>query len=174
MCSHRYSQTRWNASIILQIPHAHTILSSLLETPLPDLVKYYRFPGSTCSQSETHWKLLQIPLSHEHPLYYILHSTEISRYSPKHAADKCGRCSPEPFLWLPARPPLLHPYNIHRMVSQASTMDRPGVRKVPEGSGEQGKMEKTGCKIICGQTTGNIWAPKYYIFPIDDLPHRPP
>ena len=28
--------------------------------------------------------------------------------------------------------------------------DRPGVRQVPEGSGEQGKMEKTGCKIICG------------------------
>ena len=29
-------------------------------------------------------------------------------------------------------------------------MDRPGVRQVSEGSGEQGKMEKTGCKIICG------------------------
>ena len=29
-------------------------------------------------------------------------------------------------------------------------MDRPGVRQVPEGSGEQGKMEKIGCKIICG------------------------
>ena len=29
-------------------------------------------------------------------------------------------------------------------------MDRPGVRQVPEGSGEQGKMEKTGCKIGCG------------------------
>ena len=28
-------------------------------------------------------------------------------------------------------------------------MDRPGVRQVPEGSGEQGKIEKTGCKIIC-------------------------
>ena len=25
-----------------------------------------------------------------------------------------------------------------------------------------------------GQTTGNIWAPKYYIFPINDLPHRTP
>ena len=32
-------------------------------------------------------------------------------------------------------------------------MDRPGVRQVPEGSGEQGKMEKTGCKIICGPPT---------------------
>ena len=30
---------------------------------------------------------------------------------------------------------------------------RPGVRQVPEGSGEQGKMEKTGCKIICGAPT---------------------
>ena len=28
--------------------------------------------------------------------------------------------------------------------------DRPGVRQVPEGFGEQGKMEKIGCKIICG------------------------
>ena len=32
-------------------------------------------------------------------------------------------------------------------------MDRPGVRQVPEGSGEQGKMEKTGFKIICGDPT---------------------
>ena len=32
-------------------------------------------------------------------------------------------------------------------------MDRPGVRQVPEGSGEQGKMEKTGCKVICGAPT---------------------
>ena len=32
-------------------------------------------------------------------------------------------------------------------------LDRPGVRQVPEGSGEQGKMEKTGCKIICDAPT---------------------
>ena len=32
-------------------------------------------------------------------------------------------------------------------------MDRPGVQQVPEGSGEQQKMEKTGCKIICGAPT---------------------
>ena len=32
-------------------------------------------------------------------------------------------------------------------------MDKTGVRQVPEGSGEQGKMEKSGCKIICGATT---------------------
>ena len=36
---------------------------------------------------------------------------------------------------------------------QRQAMDRPGVRQVPEGSGEQGKMEKTGCKIICGAPT---------------------
>ena len=36
---------------------------------------------------------------------------------------------------------------------QHQGMDRPGVRHVPEGSGEQGKMEKTGCKIICGAPT---------------------
>ena len=32
-------------------------------------------------------------------------------------------------------------------------MDRPGVRQVLEGSGEQEKIEKTGCKIICGAPT---------------------
>ena len=32
-------------------------------------------------------------------------------------------------------------------------MHGPGVRQVPKGSGEQGKMEKTGCKIICGAPT---------------------
>ena len=33
---------------------------------------------------------------------------------------------------------------------QHQGIDRPGVRQVPEGSEEQGEMEKTGCKIICG------------------------
>ena len=32
-------------------------------------------------------------------------------------------------------------------------MDRPGVCQVPEGSGEQGTMEETGCKIMCGAPT---------------------
>ena len=32
-------------------------------------------------------------------------------------------------------------------------MDRPGVWQVPEGNGEQGKIEKIGCKIICGAPT---------------------
>ena len=32
-------------------------------------------------------------------------------------------------------------------------MDSPGVHQIPEGSGEQGKMEKTGYKIICGAPT---------------------
>ena len=32
-------------------------------------------------------------------------------------------------------------------------MDRPGVCQVPEGSREQGKMEETGCEIICGAPT---------------------
>ena len=32
-------------------------------------------------------------------------------------------------------------------------MDRPGVGQVPEGSGEQRKMEETGCEIICGAPT---------------------
>ena len=32
---------------------------------------------------------------------------------------------------------------------QLQGMDRPGVRRIPEGSGEQGKMEETGSEIIC-------------------------
>ena len=36
---------------------------------------------------------------------------------------------------------------------QHQGMDRPGVCQVPEGSGQQGKMEETGCKIICGAPT---------------------
>ena len=36
---------------------------------------------------------------------------------------------------------------------QHQGMDRPGDRRVPEGSGEQGKMEEIGCEIICGAPT---------------------
>ena len=36
---------------------------------------------------------------------------------------------------------------------QHQRMDRPGVRQVPVGSGEQEKIEKIGCKIICGAPT---------------------
>ena len=36
---------------------------------------------------------------------------------------------------------------------QHQGMDRPGVRQIPEGSGEQAKKEETGCEIICGDPT---------------------
>ena len=36
---------------------------------------------------------------------------------------------------------------------QHQEMDRPGVCQVPEGSGEQGILEETDCKIICGART---------------------
>ena len=36
---------------------------------------------------------------------------------------------------------------------QHQGMDRPGVHQVPEDSEEQGKMEETGCEIICGAQT---------------------
>ena len=39
------------------------------------------------------------------------------------------------------------------MGRQRQGMDRPGVRQVPEGSGEHGKMEETGSEIICGAPT---------------------
>ena len=39
------------------------------------------------------------------------------------------------------------------MGRQNQRMDTPGVRQVPEGSAEQGKMEETGCEMICGAPT---------------------
>ena len=39
------------------------------------------------------------------------------------------------------------------MGKQHQEMDMPGVRQVPEGSGEQRKTEETGCEIICGAPT---------------------
>ena len=36
---------------------------------------------------------------------------------------------------------------------QHQGMDRPGVRQVPEDSGEQGKIEDTSCETICGTPT---------------------
>ena len=36
---------------------------------------------------------------------------------------------------------------------QHQGMNRPGVRQVPEASGQQGKMEETGSEIICGAPT---------------------
>ena len=36
---------------------------------------------------------------------------------------------------------------------QHQGMDRPEVCQVLEGSGEQGKMEETGCEVICGAPT---------------------
>ena len=40
---------------------------------------------------------------------------------------------------------------------QHQGMDRPGVCQVPEGSGEQGKMDETGREIICGAPTLVSW-----------------
>ena len=40
-----------------------------------------------------------------------------------------------------------------KMGRQHQGMDRPGNHQVPEGSGEQRKMEKTGCGVICGART---------------------
>ena len=39
---------------------------------------------------------------------------------------------------------------VHHHPPEGSPFPHHGVRQVPEGSGEQGEMEKTGCKIICG------------------------
>ena len=36
---------------------------------------------------------------------------------------------------------------------QHQGMDRPGICQVPEGSGEQGQMEETGCEIKSGAPT---------------------
>ena len=45
---------------------------------------------------------------------------------------------------------LVFPIQCLEVRRQHQGMDRPGVRQVPEGSEEQEKMDKTGCKIICG------------------------
>ena len=37
-----------------------------------------------------------------------------------------------------------------RQTEEEVGMDRPGVRQVPEGSGEERRMEKTGCEVNCG------------------------
>ena len=39
------------------------------------------------------------------------------------------------------------------VVREHQGMDRLGVCQVPEGSGEQGKMEATACELICGAPT---------------------
>ena len=36
---------------------------------------------------------------------------------------------------------------------QHQGMDKPGVRQVPEDSGEQGEMEESGCEVNCGVPT---------------------
>ena len=36
---------------------------------------------------------------------------------------------------------------------QHQGMDRPGVHRVPDGSGKPGNMKETGCEIICGAPT---------------------
>ena len=36
---------------------------------------------------------------------------------------------------------------------QHQGLDKPGVRKVPEGSGKRRNTEETGCDIICGAPT---------------------
>ena len=53
---------------------------------------------------------------------------------------------------------------------QHQRMDRPGVHQVPEGSGEQRKMEETGGEVICGAPTtlvvkGQLKAKAFYSFP---------
>ena len=48
---------------------------------------------------------------------------------------------------------MANPMTKEEVGRQHQGMDRTGVRQVPEGSGEQGKMEKTGCEIICGAPT---------------------
>ena len=40
-----------------------------------------------------------------------------------------------------------------RQTEEEVGMDRPGVCQVPEGSGEQGRIEESGCKIVCGTST---------------------
>ena len=49
---------------------------------------------------------------------------------------------------------------------QHQGMDRPGAGEVPEGSGEQGKLEKTGCKIIPSKTIPELFASEMEAFSV--------
>ena len=40
---------------------------------------------------------------------------------------------------------------------QHQAMDRSGFRQVPEGNGEEGKMEETGCEVIYGAPNDPQW-----------------
>ena len=69
----------------------------------------------------------------------------------------CLPCLLPPFT-VPSKVDLARPDERERKTQQIEEevgrqhqgMDRPGVRQVPEGSGEQAKMEETGFEIICG------------------------
>ena len=39
------------------------------------------------------------------------------------------------------------------MGRQHHRVDRPGVRQLPEGCGEQERMERDGCKVVSGAQT---------------------
>ena len=54
------------------------------------------------------------------------------------------------------------------MGRQHQGMDRPGVGQVPESSGEQGKMEETGCEIICDAPT-TLAVKGYTMMGVDDV-----
>ena len=43
-----------------------------------------------------------------------------------------------------------------KMGRQHQRMESPGVWQVTEGSGEQGKMEESGCEITCGAPTTRV------------------
>ena len=51
------------------------------------------------------------------------------------------------------RPFFALPFQHQEVGRQHQGMDRSEVRQVPEGSGEQGKIEETSCEIICGAPT---------------------
>ena len=42
---------------------------------------------------------------------------------------------------------------MEKEVGRHQGMDRPGVCHIPEGSGEQRKMEENGCEVTCGAPT---------------------
>ena len=47
----------------------------------------------------------------------------------------------------------IRPSNKLKLITHVKKKMSGRVRQVPEGRGEQGKKEKTGCKIICGAPT---------------------
>ena len=97
--------------------------------------------GSLCQDPAGNWTTRRLPYDHKEMQTAVVWSCFLFiRYGQNHCARHSERVKKTR-------------QTEEEVGRHHQGMDRPGVRLVPEGSGEQGKIEKTGCKIICGALT---------------------